>query len=59
MKDEVTKAWRKLRNEGLNDLYSSPNIGRVITSRRVRWAGHEARMGERRDIYTQDFDGET
>ena len=43
--------WRKLHNEELNDLYSSPNILRVITSRRMRWAGHIARMGERRGVY--------
>jgi len=47
-KDEVTGKWRRLHNEELNDLYSSPNIVRVIKSSRVRWAGHVARMGEKR-----------
>ena len=42
---------RKLYNEELNDVYSSPNIVRVIKSRRMRWAGHVARMGERRGVY--------
>ena len=50
-RDEVTGEWRKLRNEELYDLYSSPHIIRTIKSRRMRWAGHVARMGERRGIY--------
>ena len=49
--DEVTGEWRKLHNEELNDLYSSPNIVRVIKSRIIRWAAHVARMGERRGVY--------
>ena len=43
--------WRKLHNEQLNDLYFSPNIVRLIKSRRMRWAGHVARMGEKRVVY--------
>jgi hypothetical protein len=43
-RDEVTGEWRKLHNEGLHNLYSSPSIIRVIKSRRIRWAGHVARM---------------
>ena len=50
-RDEVTGEWRKLHNEELNDLYASPNIVRVIKSRRMRWVGHVARMGERRGVY--------
>ena len=50
-RDKVTGEWRRLRNEELNVLYSSPNIVRVIKSRRMRWAGHVARMGEERGVY--------
>ena len=50
-RDEVTGGWRKLHNEELNDLYRSPNIVWVIKSRRMRWAGHVACIGERRDVY--------
>jgi hypothetical protein len=49
--DEVTGEWRKLLNEELNDLYSLPNIVQIITSRRMRWEWHVARMGERRGVY--------
>ena len=55
-RDEVTGEWRKLHNEEPNDLYCSPNIVRVVKSRRMRWAGHVARMQERR---IQGFGGET
>jgi hypothetical protein len=46
-RDEVTGEWKKLHNEELHDLYSSPSIIRIIKSRRMRWAGHVARMGKR------------
>jgi len=48
--DEVTGEWRKLHNEELSDLYYLPNIVRVVKSRRIRWAGHVARMGEGRGV---------
>ena len=50
-RDEVTGEWRKLLNEELSDLYSLPNIVRVVKSRRMRWAGHVARMGEGRGVH--------
>jgi len=50
-RDEVTGEWRRLHNEELNDLYSSPNIVRVIKSKSMRWAGHMALMGEKRGVY--------
>ena len=50
-KDEVTGEWRRLHNEELNDLYSSPNIVRVIKLRSMRWAGHVAHTGEERGVY--------
>ena len=50
-RDEVTGEWRRLHNEKLNDLYSPPNIVRVIKSRRMRWAGHVARMDEEKGVY--------
>ena len=50
-RDEVTGEWRKLHNEERNDMYSSPTSVRAIKSRRMRWAGHVAHMGERRGVY--------
>jgi len=50
-RNKVTEEWRKLHNEELNDFYSIPNIIRAIKSRRMRWAGHVARMGDSRSIY--------
>ena len=50
-RDEVTGEWRKLHNEELSDLYSLPNIVRVAKSRRMRWAGHVARMREGRGVH--------
>jgi hypothetical protein len=50
-RDEVIRKWRKLHNKELNDLYSLPNIVRVVKSRRMRWTGHVARMGEDRGVH--------
>ena len=50
-RNEVTEKWRKLHNEELSDLYSLPNIVQVVKSRRMRWAGHVARMGEERGVH--------
>jgi hypothetical protein len=50
-RDEVTREWRKLHNEELHDLYSSPSIIRIMKARRMILAGHVARMGERRNAY--------
>ena len=57
-RDEVTGEWRKLHNEELRNLYSLPNIVRVVKSRRMRWAVHVARMGER-ERCAQGSGGET
>jgi hypothetical protein len=50
-RNEVTGEWRKLHNEELHDLYSSPSIIRITKARRMRWAGHVARMGKKRNTY--------
>jgi hypothetical protein len=50
-RDEVTGEWRKLHSEELHNLYSSPDIIRQVKSRRMRWAGHVARMGAERKVY--------
>ena len=55
-RDEVTEEWIKVHNEELNDLYCSPNIVREIKSRRIRWVGHVALMGE---MCIKDFGKET
>jgi hypothetical protein len=49
-RDGVMGGWRKLHNEELHNLYSSPSIIRIIKSRRMRWAGHVAQMGEKRNV---------
>jgi hypothetical protein len=49
--DDVTGDWRKLHNEVFHNLYSSPNIIRMIKSRRMRWTRHVARMGQTRNVY--------
>jgi hypothetical protein len=51
-RDGVTGRWRKLLNEELHNLYSSPSIIRMIKSRRMRWVGHVARRGEKRNVYS-------
>jgi hypothetical protein len=58
-RDEVTGKWRKLHNEELNALYSSPNIVRVIKSITIKWAGHVARMGGKRSVYRETCGKET
>jgi hypothetical protein len=50
-RDEVTGEWKKLHNVELHDLYSSPSIIRIMKSRMMRWAGHVARMGKKRNVY--------
>jgi hypothetical protein len=50
-KNEIVGGWRKQHNEELHNLYSSPSIIRIIKSRRIKWAGHVARMGEKRNAY--------
>jgi hypothetical protein len=50
-RDEVTREWRKLNNEELHDVYSSPSIIRIMKARRIRWVGHVARMGQKRNAY--------
>ena len=50
-KKEIIGEWRKLHNEELNDLYASPNIVRMIKSRRMRWEGHLGHVGDRRGVY--------
>jgi hypothetical protein len=50
-RDRMTGGWRKLHNEELHNVYSSPSIIKIIKSRKMRWAGHVARMGEKRNVY--------
>jgi hypothetical protein len=50
-RDEVGEGWRKLHNQELHNLYSSPSIIRIIKSRKMKWAGHVAPMGEKRKVY--------
>jgi hypothetical protein len=50
-RDRVTRGWRKLHSDELHNLYSSPSIIRIIKSRRMRWVGHVARMGVKRNVY--------
>jgi hypothetical protein len=51
MRDGVTGGWRKLHNEELHNFYSTPSIIRIIKSRRMKWAGHVARMGEKGNVH--------
>jgi hypothetical protein len=51
-REEVMGGWRRLHNEELHNLYASPNVIRVIKSSRMRWAGHVARVGEMRNVYS-------
>ena len=51
-RDEMTGEWRRLHNEELHGLYDSPDVVRIMKSRRLRWAGHVARMGEKRRLYS-------
>jgi hypothetical protein len=51
MRNEMNGEWRKLHNEELHDLYSLPSIIRIVKARRMRWTGHVARMGEKRNAY--------
>jgi hypothetical protein len=57
-RDEVTGGWRKLHNEELRDLYPSPSIIRIIKSRRMRLAGHVARMWEKRNAYRLSWESQ-
>jgi hypothetical protein len=50
-RDEMTGGWRKLHNEELQNLYSSPKTNRTMMSSRIKWVGHVARMGEKRNVY--------
>jgi hypothetical protein len=50
-REEVTREWRKMHNEDIRDAYSSPSIIKMIKSKRMRWEGHVARMGKKRDVY--------
>ena len=56
LRDKVTREWRKLLTEEFNELYFLPSILRMIKSRRMRWAGHVACIGERRDVFRVLFD---
>jgi hypothetical protein len=56
-REEVVGGWRRLHNEEIHNLYASPNIIRVIKSRRMRWAGHVAHMGEINIILVEDLEG--